>query len=373
MLPLKISQVQSSADLKEFVDLPFRLYRDDPQWAPYIKRSFQRLLDPKRHPFWKFAFRELFLARRGANVIGRIAALVDRNHNQRHGEKSAAWGFFESDPDAEAVMGLFAEAEKWARAQGMEMMRGPLNPSLNYEAGLLTKGFEYSSVLMLPYNPPYYGQLVRQCNYEKEKDLLTFRIDKDYRFPEWALKLAERVIDRREITVEKAETANIEPQLVRMSRLYQECWGNNWGFVPFTPEELSNMASEIVPIIDPDMAFLLRHNQQDVCVLLAVPNINPFLKRLDGKLGLSALIKKKLYWKELTGVRVLLFGVKPEYQVMGVPMAALHQLRTALYSKPQYQFVEAGWTLEDNRAINAIFEEGGIQPNKVHRIYRKKL
>jgi hypothetical protein len=185
MAGIEIVTVEGGSELKDFIDLPWRIYAEYPNWVPPLKKEVRRLLDPRRHPFWEFSERILFLARRGSKTVGRIAGIIDRHYNQFQSEKMGIWGFFECADDPEAAAALFSSVETWVHQKGMTFIRGPLNPSTNYELGLLIEGFNYPPALMMAYNPPYYPGLVESCGFTKEKDLLAFLIEGDYRLPEW--------------------------------------------------------------------------------------------------------------------------------------------------------------------------------------------
>ena len=168
-----------------------------PNGSPPLRKRFAGCWTPGKHPFWEFSERILFLARRGSETVGRIAGIIDRHYNEFHGEKMGIWGFFECADDPEAAAALFSSVETWVRQKGMTFVRGPLNPSTNYEAGLLIDGFDYPPALMMTYNPPYYPRLVESCGFTKEKDLLAFLIDGAYRLPEWMDRLAERMAQKK--------------------------------------------------------------------------------------------------------------------------------------------------------------------------------
>ena len=168
-----------------------------PTGFPPSRRRFAGCWTLVKHPFWEFSERILFLARRGSETVGRIAGIIDRHYNEFHNEKMGIWGFFECADDPEAAAALFSSVETWVRQQGMTFMRGPLSPSTNYETGLLIEGFDYPPALMMAYTPPYYPGLVESCGFSKEKDLLAFLIDGDYRLPEWMDRLAEKIAKKK--------------------------------------------------------------------------------------------------------------------------------------------------------------------------------
>ena len=158
-----------------------------------------------------------------------------------------------------------------------------------------------------------------------------------------------------------------------MNRIYNECWSNNWGFAPMTDDEIRETARSLIHIADMDLAFFLYYKDEPVGVSLLIPDVNPLLKRFDGRGGLSALIKKHVYWSDVTGLRGVLFGVKEAYRQMGLPLVALDYLIGVIKRKKQYRTIELGWNLEDNHAINTLYEEGGLKPTKRYRLYRKDL
>ena len=180
MAGLEIITVQTRSDTTYFINLPWKIYENYPLWVPPIKSLVRRLLDPVKHPFWKFSERVLFLARRGSETVGRTAGIVDGNYNQHHNTKMGAWGFFECRQDTEAAAALFKAVEDWVREKGMTFLRGPLNPSMNYECGLLIEGFEQAPTIMMSYNPPYYADLIEANGFKKEKDLIALRMVEKY-------------------------------------------------------------------------------------------------------------------------------------------------------------------------------------------------
>ena len=203
------------------------------------------MLDPRIHPFWAFSERILFLARRGPETVGRIAGIIDGRYNRFHNEKMGIWGFFECFDDAEAAAALFSSVETWVQTRGMTFMRGPLSPSTNYEVGLLTEGYDYAPALMMPYNPPYYKGLVESCGFTKEKDLLTFLIDGDYRLPGWMNRLAERIGQKKGVRIRHACLKEADAEFALIREIYNDAWADNWGFVPLTDNEMQDIQKNV--------------------------------------------------------------------------------------------------------------------------------
>ncbi|WP_319585641.1 acyl-CoA N-acyltransferase [uncultured Desulfobulbus sp.] len=373
MAGIEIVTVTSRSELKDFIDLPWTIYADYPQWVPPLKKEVRRMLDPGTHPFWEFSERILFLARRGKKNVGRIAGIIDRHHNEFHREQMGIWGFFECADDPEAALALFSSVESWVRRKEMTFVRGPLNPSLNYEAGLLIDGFDSPPALMMPYNPPYYPRLIEACGFSKEKDLFSFIIDGEYRLPEWMESLAERLTRKKGIHIRPFRLKDPVPELALVREIFNDCWSGNWGYVPLSDHEIGVIGKSMVAIADPDLAFFIYYEDEPAGVCVILPDINPLLKRFNGRIGLSGLLKIALYRQEITGLRALLFGIKEKYRQLGLPLLAIRHLYEVVRKKGKYSALELCWTLEDNESINSLVEEAGARIHKKYCIYRKSL
>lgn len=368
--PITVRPVANRRDMKKFVDFPWEIYRDYPLWIPPLKSSVKQLLNRKKHPFWKFSEGELFLAEKDNRLIGRIVAIIDSNSNNYHNEQVGSWGFFECINDQDVANALFGAVENWMCHRKIKVLRGPLNPSTNYEIGTLIKGYDKTPALMMTYNPDYYPKLIHRAGYRKEKDILSYRVTRDYSPPEWVENIADRLLESNDITIHCPTKWNRE-NIRLMCSIYRDCWADNWGFVPMTEGEEDELAKELLFLIEPELAFFMYHKDEPVGIGLLVPDFNPLLKRMDGKLGLSALVKKYLYISEVNGLRGLLFGVTKNHRQSGLHMVAIRYVLNILKTVNKYQYAEMGWTLEDNENINNLFQENGLLPDKRYRIYKK--
>lgn len=295
MSEIEISTVSNRRDLDHFIDLSWKIYEGDDNWVPPLKKQVRSLLDTAVHPFWKFSERELFLAWRGSEVVGRIAAIIDHNYNSFHDEKMGAWGFFECLDCPEAAAALFSAAEIWTSGKGMTFLRGPLNPSTNYEVGMLIEGFDSPPTVMMTYNPEYYIPLVESCGLQKEKDLVAILVVQNDRAGARVQRLAARVMKNKNIYVRTANKRNFQSEMEIFKDIYNSAWSKNWGFVPMTEEEMTFMGKELIHVMDPELVFFIYYDGQPVGAALSLPDINPLLKRLDGKLGILGLLKALLY------------------------------------------------------------------------------
>ncbi len=234
LAPLRVAPVRSRGELRRFVDLPWRLYQGDPCWVPPLKKQVRGFLDPS-HPFYRdgAADREVFLAWRGSRVAGRIAAIVNRAHNAFHSDRWGFFGFFECEDDPAAAQELLAAASDWVRAHSCDVLVGPVNPSTNYEAGLLVDGFGSPPVVMMTYNPPRYAELLETAGFSKAKDLVA------YWSPVHAgsLERLERFTDRTrkrepDLRIRQVDLKHFRDEVRIVREIYNKAWETNWGFVP---------------------------------------------------------------------------------------------------------------------------------------------
>jgi hypothetical protein len=370
---IEIIPVEARNDLKKFINLPWSIYPSQSNWVPPLKSDLKRLLNTKKHPFWEFSKRELFIAERCGKPIGRIAAIVDENYNKYHQEKMGIWGFFEGYNDHEAAKSLFNAAEEWVRLQGMEFIRGPLNPSTNYEVGLLIEGFEHFPAIMMPWNFPYYRELVEDSGYTKEKDLFTFRIHETDPAGPRIERLGKRLLSKGHVTIRNISRKNYDSEIKLFTRLYNQAWAENWGFVPMSDGEIREMARNLKRILDEDLVFFLLYDGKPAGVVMVLTDMNPLLKQADGRMGLFTGVKFLLRSRFAVGFRMAMAGVIKEFKRLGTPLALFHHLNKLLRGHKQYEFLECGWTLEDNRDINELAIEMGAKRYSVYRIFRKSL
>lgn len=370
---IKIIPVRTKNDLKKFIDVPWSIYPSESNWVPPLKSDFKRLLNTKKHPFWEFSKRELFIAESDGKPIGRIAAIVDDNYNKYHNEKMGIWGFFECFDDLEAAKSLFNAAEEWVQLHGMEFIRGPLNPSTNYEVGLLIDGFEHFPTIMMPWNFPYYRDLVENCGYIKEKDLFTFRLYQHDPVGPRIERLGKRVISKGHVTIRNISRKNYDSDIKLLAGLYNQAWAENWGFVPMADSEIREMGKNLKRVLDEDLVFFLLYDGEPAGVVMVLPDMNPFLKRANGRMGLFTGIRFLFRHRFLVGLRAAMVGLKKDFKRLGAPLVLFRHLNNLFRGHKQIQFMEGGWTLEDNKDINELLVEMGGKKCSIYRIFRKSL
>lgn len=365
---LVIETVSDRRRLREFLRLPWKLYAGDPYWVPPLLADQRKLLDPRRHPFYRNARRELFLARRGGEVCGRVAAIVDELHNQTHGDRTGFFGFFECVDDPAVAAALLGAARQWVQQHAKASLRGPVNPSLNYESGLLVDGFHTSPTLLMPHNPPYYARLLESCGFQKSRDMYTYWLDRSFQLPEKVRRIAQRVVERGRFRVRSAEMKHFQREVDSIRAIYNAAWRRLWGFVPMTDEEFAVMARSLKPIVLPEFVLLAEVDGRAVGFLLALPDVNQVLKRLDGHLLPFGFLKLLFGLRRIDVLRVPIMGFLPEHQKVGA--AAVMYLELARRALAQgYQGLEMSWILEDNTMMNRAAEMLGARRRKTYRIY----
>jgi GNAT superfamily N-acetyltransferase len=369
---IKVRQVESKQDRKKFVELPFKLYKDNQYWVPPLKSDIYFKLDTKKHPFWEHAIRELFIAEEDGKVVGRIAAIVDFNYNELWQENMGAFGFFESVIDDEVAVDLLDAAIMWLKEQGAEFVRGPLSPSMNDECGFLIEGYNSPPVFMMPYNLQYYPELVERYGFRKAKDLLAFyKSHEDPPSPQ-VMSVVEHLLQNPNITLRTLDMKHLDRDIKIIKELYNASWEDNWGFSPMTEKEFNLMVRELKKIVDPQLVWFAYYKGQPAGISITLPDYNFIFKKLNGRLGPIGILKFLYYSKRIPGTRALIFGFKKEYRRLGLPSLLYYKTEQAAL-KHGYKWCELSWNLEDNDLINQFDTKVGGRVYKRYRIYEKPI
>jgi len=355
-------------ELKDFVELPYALYRDDPHWVPPLRIAVKELLDREKHPFYANAEAEFFLARRDGRVVGRIASIIDRNHNRVHDEKAGFFGFFECIDDADVARALLMRARQWTFERGAQFLRGPVNPSTNYECGMLIEGFDSDPMIMMTYNPTYYPPLMDQVGLRKVKDLWAYISSSDKVALEKIERASRRALAKNGVRVRPINMKDFPAEVARVWEVYGAAWSRNWGFVPMSREEFFLMGKEMKQILKPELVLIGEVGDRMVGFALALPDINQALKPARGKLLPTGLLKILYYQRLVKSVRVLALGVVEEHRASGLA-AGFYATLVHNARKLGYGPCEMSWILEDNTLMNRSLEVMGAKRYKTYRIY----
>jgi hypothetical protein len=377
---IQVKRVETKADWRKFIELPWALYANDPYWVPPLKIAMWDLLNVDKNPFFKHAYMYPLLAYRGDQLVGRAIGVIDDRHNKYHSEQVVFFGFYESTNDQEVCDSLLSEIAKWGKGRGMTVLRGPANPSTNHECGLLVEGFEDTPTVMTTYNPPYYADLLEKWGLAKSKDLLSYIIDsRTSKFSDRLLAHAEKLKESGNVTFRTARMNEYEKEIDIILDIYNDAWEKNWGFVPMDTEEFRHMAKDMKAVLDPNLLLIAEVRGEPAAFALALPDVNQAIMKIrNGKLLPFGLLK--LLWnlkgpgkkKTLNRCRVITLGIKKKYQQVGVgPVLYLEYLKRG--PAAGYPAGEASWILEDNVPMNRALEHMCGKRTKVHRIYDKTL
>ena len=369
---IKVEPVHSRQDLTAFVKFQWQIYRGDPHWVPPLFMERMDFLDPSRNPFFDHATVELFLAKRHGHVVGRIAAIDDRNYNAFHATRQAAFGFFETLDDPDVAQALLSRVEQFATARGLTSVMGPASFSSNYEFGLLVDGFDHDPAVMMPYNPRYYSALMEEAGYRKAKDLWAFSVsvagDPD---PKIA-RIAEKIKLREGVVVRPVKVADFDAEIARIKTIYNAAWEKNWGFVPFTDAEFEHLGRELKTVLKPELLLLAEVRGKPVAFSMTLPNANEILKRLNGRLFPTGIFKALYYGNKIKSARLVTLGIVPGYRKRGLDsILTLETLRAT--RRLGYVTGEISWTLEDNHLVNRAIQAFGAKRSKTYRVYEKAV
>jgi GNAT superfamily N-acetyltransferase len=372
MTKIRIKQVQSGSELSRFIRFPWRVYQNDPLWVPPLIADVKEKLNKNKNPFFEHAEMDLFLAYRGREITGRIAAIIDRNHNRIHEEKIAFFGMFESFDDRETAAALIERAAAWGRERGMTNLRGPVNLSLNDECALLLEGFDSPPMVMMPYNPPYYLELMTHCGLAKAKDLYAYRLTQDSETKKDIRAIVDQLSAATTVTLRNADFKHLMSEVEKVKCVYNNAWEKNWGFVPWTEKEMEHMAQRMKTVADPRLIILAEDEGKPVGFAFGLPNLNEVLKKMNGRLFPFGIFKFLFGRKRIKGIRALVFGILKEYRLTGVSYM-LYQKLIDNALEAGYQWGETSWQLEDNKAVNRFAESLGGELYKKYRIYEKSI
>ena len=378
MSGVTIRPVVTKADRKQFVDLAWDVYRDDPAWVPPLKDEVHGLIDPKKNPWFEHARAMLWLAERDGTVVGRISAQVDQLVLEHMGAGTGQWGMFEA-LDGEAATALIATAEEWLRAQGMTRAMGPISLSIWDEPGLLISGFDQSPMIMMGHHRPAYQGWIEGAGYAKAKDLLTYEVDIRPEAQGVMARLVAAGEKNPRIRIRPVDKSKFHDEVSIILNLLNDAWSDNWGYVPLTPAEIAYAGKKLKPIIYPELVRIAELDGAPVAFMLTIPDVNELTRDLNGELFPFGFMK--LLWRlrkprtkrirvPLMGVAKKLHGTRLAGQLALMPIEHIRRDAVGKYEATHGEF---GWILEDNRGMMSIAELPGATINHTYRIYEKAL
>lgn len=375
-MPVSVRSVAGRRDLRAFIEVPYRLRRDDPQWVPPLRFERRAFLDPKKNPWFEHAEAEYFLAERDGEVVGRITAQIDRRWDEYQGGSDGMFGFIEVANDPDAASALLDTACDWVRGRGRERIIGPMDFTTNDECGILIEGYDEPSMILEPWHPPYYRELVEGYGMDKRIDLLMWELwfgdlAQGESFTPMIHAAAEH--SRKEgVVVRHMRRREMEAEVSRFMEVYNVAWGRNWGFVPITEAEVRFQAKNLKPVLDENWAMIAERDGEVVGAALTLPDVDQALARMNGRalpFGWVHFLRRKRYIDRL---RVFALGVLPQHQHLGVA-AALYERQLESAEKHGPPGGHMGWILETNKPMNRAMEGMGGRVVQRYRLYEKAL
>jgi len=373
---IEIRQVSGRKMLKDFIRVPWSIYKDDPNWIPPLLMERKEAFSSK-HPYFKHARWSAWVAYRVGRPVGRISAQIDELHQQRYNNQTGFFGLIEAPDDHEVFLGLFSTAEDWLRENGMQQVCGPFNLSINQEIGILTEGFDSPPSVMTTHSPRYYGGCIENCGYEPVQELLAYELDiHSYTTPATRQELMERTSNR--ISVKPLNAKTMESDFEVMRDIFNDAWQDNWNFVPFTREEFYAIGKELLTVVPHDFLQIARLDDEPAAFIAMLPDLNMAVADLNGRLLPFGWVK--LLWRLKVRFpkrcRIVLMGVRKKYQntIFGPALAfmVIDSVLVPGLSRGSDR-VELSWILKQNKATRNLIEKFGGKITKRYRMYSKNL
>lgn len=373
---LEIREVSGRKALDTFIRVPWKIYKDDPNWVPPLLAERRDAFSSK-HPYFKHALWRAWVAYRNGEPVGRISAQIDDLYVKQYDTKTGFFGLIEAPDDDEVFSALFQAAEDWLRSQDIKEVIGPFNLSINQDLGVLVEGFGSPPYVMTGHAPPYYGAAIERCGYRPAQDLLAYGLDGGtLAIPRVMRALIERSGDR--IKVRDMSSRSREDELNSMRDIFNDAWENNWNFTPFTADEFNLVGKEILLAAPKNFIQIAEVDGEDAAFIVLLPNINEAIADLDGRL--LPFGWAKLFWRLKVefpkSARVALMGVRQKYQNTRFGPALAYMIINAVMEAGKakgLERVEMSWILDHNHGVRNIIESIGGQITKRYRMYEKEL
>ena len=373
---MKIVEVNSKKLTKKFIDFPHDLFAGDPNYVPEVYLGQKDLLDQKKNPFFQHSKATLYLAMRGDQVVGRIAAIRNNNYNEFIGNGTKGFfGFFDFIEDYSVAEKLLDTAVEWVKNEGLNAILGPTNFSTNETAGLLVEGYNSPPVIQMTYCKPYYKEYLERYGFVKSMDMLAYFVlskNVDLKAVNLIGRLEERLA-KRGITIRSVSKKNFKQEAEKIEKVYIQAWDKNWGFVPPTSAEFSHLANDLKLLVDEDLVIMAEKDGELIGFIVAIPDMNMVLKDVKrGRLFPTGIFKILFGKKKIKHLRIILLGVVEQYRRLGIDAILYAKVIQNGIAKG-YAGAEASWILENNEMMRKGVEGINMKPYKRYRIYEKQL
>lgn len=379
---LEVRRVENRADFRAFFGFPWLVHRDSPAWVPPLLSMRKELLDKEKNPAWSYMEGDYYVAWRGAQPVGTIAAFVNHRHNETHDERVGWFGAFDVLDDQGAATALLDTAADHVRRLGYEALRGPQTFTTHEECGLLIEGFG-RPVLLMPWNPPRYRQHVEAAGLVRYVDLYSFIMSRersaDSGLTQRLERITRQVMKRNKIAIRPINRRDMAADFRRFRELYNDAWDRNQGFVPMTEAELDALVASLGQFLDPDFAFFASVDGELAGFVLGIPDLNQVLQKAAPRPGVPeplTLLRAVWHWKlrpVIDTVRIPLLGVRERFRNKGVDVALYYHILAACQAHARLQHADGGWILESNEAMMSVARNMRLVPYRTHRLYQRRL
>jgi hypothetical protein len=377
---IDILHIDAPRDIQTFLDFPYGLYRGEPNWRAPLRFERKEQFSPSKNPALAVITRQLFLAKIDGKIVGRIAAFVNKTHQQHHGDAAGHFGYFDCIADPEVGAALLAAAKDWLISRQCKKMIGPSQWSVNEECGLLIDGFDTPPVVMMSYGRPDYQAMIETAGLEKAVDMYAYQADLHAGYPrpkqtQMMVKLAERDSD---INVRPMRSGKFKDEVDLVMDIFNDAWSENWGFLPFSDAQIKHMASEIRPLMFKEGLWVGEIKGEPVAYIWMIPDLNEAIAGLDGRLlpfGWAKLVHH-LKIKGVKQARIPLMGLRKEWHNTRKGLAIVAQLCETVFKAGRekgFTHCELSWILEDNDGMIRICEQASAKRYKTYRMYEMAL
>lgn len=376
-MPITLHKVETKNDIKDFINVTRTVYAGDPHWIQPLMIERLEAFSPDKNPYFEHADVQMWVAKDGNTLVGRISAQIDHLAQEKWGPNLGHFGCFEATTQ-DVADALLDAAETWLKNKGMVRMQGPWSLSSAEEVGTLVDGFNTPPCVMMPHGRPEYDDWLKKRGLDKAKDMFAYALDLTIPMPERAVRIVKMAQKNKRVTMRPIDMKRFDEEVAVVLDIYNEAWSGNWGYVPFTPAEVAHGAKSLKPVVKPYRTYICEYDGEPVAFMLTIPDVNHKIRDIDGKLfpfGWAKLAYRMLNGKE-DRCRVPLMGVRKKFQrgPLGAAMSMwmIDVSREHVQDRGAY-WGELGWILEDNDGMRSILEEIGCEVYKTYRVYEKQI
>ncbi|MEP1230980.1 MAG: hypothetical protein ABJG88_09925 [Litorimonas sp.] len=377
---IDIHAVETRKQVKAFLNLPYTLYKNEPNWRAPLRFERAAQVDPRKNPAAKPITHQFFLAYKDGQLLGRVAAFINASHDAHYNDNAGFFGYLDTVADSEITRALLAAAEEWVKSQGRDKIFGPAQWSVNEECGLLIDGFDTPPAILMPYGRPDYQTSVEEYGFEKVVDLYAYMSDLHAGYPRSRIiqALVGYADKTPSLTWRRLDKSNFVEDIKIAMDIFNDAWSENWGFIPFTPEQILHTAKEMKPIIVHDSFWIGSIDDKPVAYVCMIPDINEVAKGFNGRLLPFnwARFLWRLKVRKVKRLRLPLMGLRREWHNKRKGVALTTKICELAYAGGRdngYTHCELSWILEDNDGMKAICDQAQAEHYKTYRMYQKSI